>query len=160
MGNIIDFNEYRERNDIDYAINMVNNQQPKVRIHREEAKRFKKANGLNTIKYAGIGTLFVLGEVICSIGIGYSIYTNTLDNYHMISLASVMGFIISPLGLYAYKKEILDAYQSLCYKFKEHKKRMSKEELDIFEEELRDIKEREYLRQQGFTVFDKSSKRR
>ena len=160
MGNIIDFNEYRERNDIDYAINMVNNQQPKVRIHREESKRFKKANGLNTIKYAGIGTLFVLGEVICTIGLGHFIKTGTLSNYNILSVASYMGIFIFPGLYFVQRKEINEAFKNLCYKFKEYKKRISNDELDIFREELEEIEEREHLRQQGFIMFDKKPRRR
>ena len=160
MANIINFNDYREKNDPDYAISFLDKRKKYSKICKEESKNFKKAIGIKDIYFGAIGTLLVLGEVICTIGLGNALITNTWDDYHIYSLASTLGFFIIPGVLFVHKKEILDAYTNLCHKFKEYKKSISHEELDIFKEELEDIKERKHLEEQGFTMFDNNHRRR
>ncbi len=158
MTNIINFDSYRERKDPDYALDFVSKRN--LKIDRIASKKYKKALNLNDIKYIALSTLLVIGEVICTIGIANAIKTNTWDEYHIFSQASTLGFLILPGVFFVHKKEILDAFTNLCYKFKQHKKQISKEELEIFKEELEYIVERQKLENLGFTMFDDNHRRR
>lgn len=154
MGKIINIDDYR-KNEV-----KITNKHQQVKIEREESNNFTKAKGLNNIKYAGIGTLLILGEVICSISVVHSIINFKFNSYNVVELSSAIGFFISYLGFYTYKKEILDAFINLCHKFKDHKKQISKEELEIFEEELEYVVKKEKLKEQGFIIFDDYKKKR
>lgn len=149
MTNVIDLKQYQEKHDHDYALKMVNR---KLEIRRKESEKFKKAKDLKNIKFASVGVLVVLGDVICAIGIGNSIVTNNFSNDNVICSASILGFIISTIGLFKFKKEILEAFKDLCFKFKEHKKRIPEEALEIFREELREIVEQQVAENQGATI--------
>ena len=159
MTNIIDLKQYQEKHDPDYALKMVNR---KLEIRRKESENFKKAKDLKNIKFASFGVLVVLGDVICAIGIGNSIITNNFSNDNVICSASILGIIISSIGFVTLKKEILEAYKNLCFKFKEHRKRVSEEELEIFREELTEIVEQQLAENQGATIVhvDNNPRRR
>lgn len=152
MANIIDFNEYRERKDPDYVVKYV--------IDKTGSRKHKKASNLNNIKYAALGTLLVIGEAICTIGIGQAFLNGTWNQDVFINKIAALGFFIVPGLFYVHKQEILDAFKNLCTKFKEHKRKISSEELEIFMEEMLELQERQYLESQGFTMFDDSHRRR
>ena len=89
MGKIINIDDYR-KNEV-----KITNKHQQVKIEREESNNFTKAKGLNNIKYAGIGTLLILGEVICSISVVHSIINFKFNSYNVVELSSAIGFFIS-----------------------------------------------------------------
>jgi len=153
--NFID--RHREIHDPEYAIDMVNRH---YKIQREESYDFvETAKPIDFNLIIG-GAAMVLGEVMCTLSFATTLLLGLPKNYVTL-MDAVMGIIILPGAFYIQRKEILEAFKNLCFKFKHHNKTITRQELLIFDDELRDLGTQEFRDYDNldFPTFDDPKKR-
>lgn len=156
MGKIIDFDNYRAKLDQDIFVDITNNNHRKIKLQEQESRKFKSAFGLSNLGFCAMGVVSVVGEFICSINLTNYIISENFKLDTFLDSAGVLWFLVFPSLFLAFKKEILDSFKKLFYKFKELNKPITDEETrmvyeDLIAINLEELEEKEKLRRMGFT---------